>query len=225
MKFGHHCLMSCRYRGISCTTPCDNNIQRRTTCDDLLPVGTARYKGALIDQLNSYIVSGSYLNPFPRYSTINLYISPIIAIQVHRNLSIALFDIRDTVPVSHPLWRTYLRTSWFSLQRQWSLYIDCSYLYYSITLNNIDISTSGKDKTSASTNGIEAFIKEQLAVEIQRFSTTNAQLMIDKMETEKAKVNLKADKIRLFGKKNSLYNDHCLYNESQGVRRQVCGWV
>ncbi len=66
------------------------------------------------------------------------------------------------------------------------------------------MSTSGKGKASVSTSGIEVFIKEQLAVEIQRLSVANAQLVIDKMETERAKVNLKADRIRLFGEKNSL---------------------
>ncbi len=53
-------------------------------------------------------------------------------------------------------------------------------------------------------NGIEAYTKEQLAAEIQRFSVANAQLINDKMETEKIKVNLEADKVRLFGEKNSL---------------------
>ena len=70
------------------------------------------------------------------------------------------------------------------------------------------------------------------------------------METEKAKINLEAYKVRLFDEKNSLVvkreelqakivalnaagssnvlvrrhqdcNDHCLCSESQGVRRQV----
>ena len=43
-----------------------------------------------------------------------------------------------------------------------------------------------------------------MAIKIQRFSAANAQLVNNKMETEKIKVNLKADKIRLFGEKNSL---------------------
>ena len=50
------------------------------------------------------------------------YISPIIATQVHWNLSIAFPDIRDIVPVLHPPQRTCLRTPRFSLQRQWSLH-------------------------------------------------------------------------------------------------------
>ncbi len=35
-------------------------------------------------------------------------------------------------------------------------------------------------------------------------TTTNIQLTIDKIKTEKARVNLEANKARLFGKKNSL---------------------
>ncbi len=53
-------------------------------------------------------------------------------------------------------------------------------------------------------NGVEVFIKEQLAVKIQRFSTVNAQLITDKIKTEKIKVNLEADRARLFGEKNFL---------------------
>jgi len=53
-------------------------------------------------------------------------------------------------------------------------------------------------------NSVEAYIKEQLAAEIQRLSVANAQLVTDKIETEKIKVNLKANKVRLFGEKNSL---------------------
>ncbi len=34
--------------------------------------------------------------------------------------------------------------------------------------------------------------------------TANAQLITDKIETEKAKINLEANKVRLFDKKNSL---------------------
>ena len=71
-------------------------------------------------------------------------------------------------------------------------------------MDNIDISTSSKDKTSVLTNDIEVFIKEQLAMEIQWLSTANIQLVTDKMETEKAKVNLEADGTQLFKEKNSL---------------------
>ena len=53
-------------------------------------------------------------------------------------------------------------------------------------------------------NGAEAFTKEQLAAKIQRFSATNAQLVTDKMKTEKIKVNLEANRVRLLNEKNSL---------------------
>ncbi len=53
-------------------------------------------------------------------------------------------------------------------------------------------------------SGAESYIKEQLAAEIQRLSAANVQLVNDKMETEKIKVNLEVDRVRLFGEKNSL---------------------
>jgi len=53
-------------------------------------------------------------------------------------------------------------------------------------------------------NNTEAYTKEQLAAEIQRLSTTNTQLMTDKIETEKIKANLKIDRSQLFSEKNSL---------------------
>ncbi len=71
-------------------------------------------------------------------------------------------------------------------------------------MNNIDISISNKSKTFISTNDIEIYIKEQLVAEIQRFTITNVQLMTNKMETERIKVNLEADRARLLEKKNSL---------------------
>ncbi len=71
-------------------------------------------------------------------------------------------------------------------------------------MDNTDISILGKGKAPASTNGVESYTKEQLAVEIQRLSTANVQLITDKMETEKIKVNLKVDRTRFFGKKNFL---------------------
>jgi len=73
-----------------------------------------------------------------------------------------------------------------------------------IALDNIDVSTLGKDKTPISTNDVETFIKEQLAIEIQRLSTTNIQLVTDKIETKKVKVNLEPDRTRLLKEKNSL---------------------
>ncbi len=66
------------------------------------------------------------------------------------------------------------------------------------------MSTSGKGKTPASTNGIKAYNKEALSDEIHKLTTANTQLIIDKMETEKARINLKTDRTRLFDKKNSL---------------------
>ena len=66
------------------------------------------------------------------------------------------------------------------------------------------MSTLGKGKTSASVSSTKAYTKEQLAAEIQRLSTANVQLINDKIETEKIKVNLEADRVRLLGEKNSL---------------------
>ncbi|HYT42099.1 MAG TPA: hypothetical protein VEP90_07120 [Methylomirabilota bacterium] len=66
------------------------------------------------------------------------------------------------------------------------------------------MSTSDKGKTPVSTNGVEAYSKEILGDEIRRLTAANAQLMVDKTETEKARVNLKADRVRLLGEKNSL---------------------
>ncbi len=71
-------------------------------------------------------------------------------------------------------------------------------------MDNTDIFILNKDKVLVSTNGIEVYNKKVLNDEIRRLTATNVQLMIDKIETEKARINLKADKIRLFGKKNSL---------------------
>jgi len=66
------------------------------------------------------------------------------------------------------------------------------------------MSTSSKSKTPASTNNVEAYNKETLGDEIHRLTITNAQLMADKTETEKVKVNLEIDRVQLFGEKNSL---------------------
>ncbi len=71
-------------------------------------------------------------------------------------------------------------------------------------MNNTDISILSKGKALVSTSGIEVYIKEQLTIEIQRFTTTNVQLMIDKIKTERTKVNLEADRIRLLKKKELL---------------------
>ncbi len=53
-------------------------------------------------------------------------------------------------------------------------------------------------------NSIEAYNKEVLSDKIRRLITTNTQLITDKIKIEKIRVNLKIDKIRLFGEKNSL---------------------
>jgi len=71
-------------------------------------------------------------------------------------------------------------------------------------LDSTDISTSGKGKTPVSTNGVEAYNKEALDDEIRRLIAINVQLIANKIKTEKAKVNLEADKIRLFDEKNFL---------------------
>ena len=71
-------------------------------------------------------------------------------------------------------------------------------------MDNTDISTLSKGKTSVSTNGIKVYNKEILGDKICRLTTANILLVTDKMEIEKAKVNLETDKARLFGKKNSL---------------------
>ncbi len=66
------------------------------------------------------------------------------------------------------------------------------------------MSTSGKGKAPVSINGVEAYSKEALGDEIRRLTATNAQLVTNKMEIEKVRVNLEADKMRLLGEKNSL---------------------
>jgi hypothetical protein len=68
----------------------------------------------------------------------------------------------------------------------------------------VDISTSSKGKASVSTNGVEAYSKEQLAEEIRRFTTANAQLVNDKLGIEAINAKLEADKNRLINEKNIL---------------------
>ncbi len=75
---------------------------------------------------------------------------------------------------------------------------------YSIALDNTDISTSNKGKAPVSTNNVEAYSKEVLGDEIRRLIVANVQLVTDKIETEKIRVNLEVDRVRLFGEKNSL---------------------
>ncbi len=71
-------------------------------------------------------------------------------------------------------------------------------------MDNADISISSKGKVPVFTNDVEAYSKEILGDEIRRLITANVQLITNKIETEKVKVNLKTDKTRLFDKKNSL---------------------
>ena len=123
---------------------------------------------------------------------------------MHWNLSIAFLNTRDIVSMPHLSQRICLRMSWPSLQRQWSLYIDYSYLYYSITLDSIDISILGKGKAPVSINDVETYSKKILDDKIRKLTTTNVQLMTDKIKTEKTRVNLKTDKAQLLGEKNSL---------------------
>ncbi len=78
------------------------------------------------------------------------------------------------------------------------------FVYYSTALDNTDISTSNKGKTPISTNDIEAYNKETLDDEIRKLTTANVQLMVNKIETKKTKVNLETNKVRLLGEKNSL---------------------
>ncbi len=56
----------------------------------------------------------------------------------------------------------------------------------------------------ASTNSVEVYSKETLDDKIRKLTTTNIQLKTDKIETEKARVKLKANKIQLLDEKNSL---------------------
>ncbi len=71
-------------------------------------------------------------------------------------------------------------------------------------MDNTGISILSKGKAFASTNDIETYNKKELDNKIRKLITINVQLITDKMETEKTKVNLKADKTRLFNEKNSL---------------------
>ena len=78
------------------------------------------------------------------------------------------------------------------------------FVYYSTALDNTDISISNKGKTSVFTNGIKTFNKETLDDKIRKLIIANTQLMIDKIEIKKAKVNLETNRARLFDEKNSL---------------------
>ncbi len=71
-------------------------------------------------------------------------------------------------------------------------------------MDSTNISISGKGKAPISTSGIEAYSKEVLGNEIRKLTITNVQLVIDKMKTEKVRVNLEADRTQLLSEKNSL---------------------
>ncbi len=66
------------------------------------------------------------------------------------------------------------------------------------------MSILGKSKVLASTNGVKVYSKETLSDEIRRLIAANVQLMTDKIETEKARVNLEVNRVQLLGEKNSL---------------------
>ncbi len=66
------------------------------------------------------------------------------------------------------------------------------------------MSTSGKGKVPISMNGVETYSKKALDNKICRLTAINAQLITNKIKIEKVRVNLKADRVRLFDKKNSL---------------------
>jgi hypothetical protein len=63
--------------------------------------------------------------------------------------------------------------------------------------------STSKGKRPVSTNDIEAYNKEQLAEEIRKLTTVNAQLMNDKLRTETTNAKLEADKNRLINEKNT----------------------
>ena len=71
-------------------------------------------------------------------------------------------------------------------------------------MDNTDISTSSKGKTPASINNVETYNKETLNDKICKLTAINIQLMIDKIKTEKTRINLEANKVQLFDKKNFL---------------------
>ncbi len=61
-----------------------------------------------------------------------------------------------------------------------------------------------KGKAPAFTNGVEAYNKKILNNKIYRLIIANAQLMTNKIETKKTRVNLETNKTQLFNEKNSL---------------------
>ena len=53
-------------------------------------------------------------------------------------------------------------------------------------------------------NGIEDYNKEVLDNKIRKLTIANIQLITNKMETKKVRINLKVDRTRLLDEKNSL---------------------
>ena len=87
------------------------------------------------------------------------------------NLSIVSLDIYDTIPVPYPppthlfpyvqilVAETMIVIHWLLL-----------FIYYSITLDNTDMSTLGKGKIPASTNSVEAYNKEAFKDKIRKLT-------------------------------------------------------
>ncbi len=66
------------------------------------------------------------------------------------------------------------------------------------------MSILGKGKALVFTNNVEIYSKEILSDKIYRLTIVNIQLMINKIETKKIRVNLETDRMQLFDEKNSL---------------------
>ena len=62
-------------------------------------------------------------------------------------------------------------------------------------MDNTDISISSKGKTSIFISGVEVYSKKILGDKICRLTAANVQLVTDKMETEKVRVNLEVDRV------------------------------
>ena len=75
-------------------------------------------------------------------------------------------------------------------------------------MDSIDISTSDKGKTPASTSGVEAYNKEAFGDEIRRLTQANAQLAQNKQNSDAARIAIEVDKNRLISEKNALVVKH-----------------
>ena len=85
-------------------------------------------------------------------------------------------------------------------------------------MDNIDISTSDKGKTSVSTNGIKAYSKEAFGDEIHRLIQTNIQLAQNKQNSDVIKATIEANKNRFISEKNVLVVKH------EELRREVAAF-